>query len=175
MAGQMFSKNNFKNLFLLFFIICQFGAIVSDSHIWDWGVYLALNILIVLYVYLRPGEARTKSSQQKLLIAVLIHTAVIISTLWRAYRVSFIMDIFFDILDFWAIWGFILILKFGLSKRQNCCRDVRERNGRTKPVWQTHSHTNFQKVYLNGFASMEYSAVYPSKGRPLNILKIQKL
>ena len=95
MAGQMFSKNNFKNLFLLFFIICQFGAIVSDSHIWDWGVYLALNILIVLYV----------------------HTAVIISTLWRAYRVSFIMDIFFDILDFWAIWGFILILKFGLSKR----------------------------------------------------------
>lgn len=117
MAGQMFSKNNFKNLFLLFFIICQFGAIVSDSHIWDWGVYLALNILIVLYVYLRPGEARTKSSQQKLLIAVLIHTAVIISTLWRAYRVSFIMDIFFDILDFWAIWGFILILKFGLSKR----------------------------------------------------------
>ena len=95
MAGQMFSKNNFKNLFLLFFIICQFGAIVSDSHIWDWGVYLALNILIVLYVYLRPGEARTKSSQQKLLIAVLIHTAVIISTLWRAYRVSFIMDIFF--------------------------------------------------------------------------------
>lgn len=52
MAGQMFSKNNFKNLFLLFFIICQFGAIVSDSHIWDWGVYLALNILIVLYVYL---------------------------------------------------------------------------------------------------------------------------
>ena len=102
---------------MLFFIICQFGAIVSDSHIWDWGVYLALNILIVLYVYLRPGEARTKSSQQKLLIAVLIHTAVIISTLWRAYRVSFIMDIFFDILDFWAIWGFILILKFGLSKR----------------------------------------------------------
>ena len=119
MAGQMFSKNNFKNLFLLFFIICQFGAIVSDSHIWDWGVYLALNILIVLYVYLRPGEARTKSSQQKLLIAVLIHTAVIISTLWRAYRVSFIMDIFFDILDFWAIWGFILILKFGLSKKEN--------------------------------------------------------
>ena len=117
MAGQMFSKNNFKNLFLLFFIICQFGAIVSDSHIWDWGVYLALNILIVLYVYLRPGEARTKSSQQKLLFAVLIHTAVIISTLWRAYRVSFIMDIFFDILDFWAILGFILILKFGLSKR----------------------------------------------------------
>ena len=104
-------------LFLLFFIICQFGAIVSDSHIWDWGVYLALNILIVLYVYLRPGETRTKSSQQKLLIAVLIHTAVIISTLWRAYRVSFIMDIFFDILDFWAILGFILILKFGLSKR----------------------------------------------------------
>ena len=117
MAGQMFSKNNFKNLFLLFFIIFQFGAIVSDSHIWDWGVYLALNILIVLYVYLRPGETRTKSSQQKLLIAVLIHTAVIISTLWRAYRVSFIMDIFFDILDFWAILGFILILKFGLSKR----------------------------------------------------------
>ena len=65
MAGQMFSKNNFKNLFLLFFIICQFGAIVSDSHIWDWGVYLALNILIVLYGYLRPGETRTKSSQQK--------------------------------------------------------------------------------------------------------------
>ena len=97
--------------------LCQFGAIVSDSHIWDWSVYLALNILIVLYVYLRPGEARTKSSQQKLLIAVLIHTAVIISTLWRAYRVSFIMDIFFDILDFWAILGFILILKFGLSKR----------------------------------------------------------
>ena len=89
MAGQMFSKNNFKNLFLLFFIICQFGAIVSDSHIWDWGVYLALNILIVLYVYLRPGETRTKSSQQKLLIAVLIHTAVIISTLWRAYRGNF--------------------------------------------------------------------------------------
>ena len=117
MAGQMFSKNNFKNLFLLFFIICQFGAIVSDSHIWDWCVYLALIILFVLYVYLRPGEARTKSSQQKLLIAVLIHTAVIISTLWRAYRVSFIMDIFFDILDFWAILGFILILKFGLSKR----------------------------------------------------------
>ena len=56
MAGQMFSKNNFKNLFLLFFIICQFGAIVSDSHIWDWGVYLALNILIVLYVYLRPAK-----------------------------------------------------------------------------------------------------------------------
>ena len=65
MAGQMFSKNNFKNLFLLFFIICQFGAIVSDSHIWDWGVYLALNILIVLYVYLRPGETRTKSSPAK--------------------------------------------------------------------------------------------------------------
>lgn len=37
MAGQMFSKNNFKNLFLLFFIICQFGAIVSDSHIWGLG------------------------------------------------------------------------------------------------------------------------------------------
>ncbi len=105
MAGQMFSKNNFKNLFLLFFIICQFGAIVSDSHIWDWGVYLALNILIVLYVYLRPGETRTKSSQQKLLIAVLIHTAVIISTLWRAYRVSFIMDIFFDIFGLLGNFG----------------------------------------------------------------------
>ena len=118
MAGQMFSKNNFKNLFLLFFIICQFGAIVSDSHIWDWGVYLALNILIVLYVYLRPGETRTKSSQQKLLIAVLIHTAVIISTLWRAYRVSFIMDIFFDILDFWAILGFILILNGTVAQNQ---------------------------------------------------------
>lgn len=89
MAGQMFSKNNFKNLFSALFIICQFGAIVSDSHIWDWGVYLALNILIVLYVYLRPGEARTKSSQQKLLIAVLIHTAVIISTLWRCLSGQF--------------------------------------------------------------------------------------
>lgn len=113
----LFSSVQLHYAINLFFIICQFGAIVSDSHIWDWGVYLALNILIVLYVYLRPGETRTKSSQQKLLIAVLIHTAVIISTLWRAYRVSFIMDIFFDILDFWAILGFILILKFGLSKR----------------------------------------------------------
>ena len=57
MAGQMFSKNNFKNLFLLFFIICQFGAIVSDSHIWDWGVYLALNILIVLCVQVKHARS----------------------------------------------------------------------------------------------------------------------
>ena len=117
MAGQMFSKNNFKNLFLLFFILRQSGARVPDSDLWDWRVSWALGVLTVRFVYPRPGEARTKSSQQKLLIAVLIHTAVIISTLWRAYRVSFIMDIFFDILDFWAILGFILILKFGLSKR----------------------------------------------------------